>query len=172
MPRSILLTGPCGSGKSTLLTVGQRPIARHLGRTATIDTDVRLGMVDPRWELPPHEWDLELCGWHCWLLARSFLTHGFETVIIGSNGFHTPAEGLNDMIGFLLTVGDVHHVTLDPSLEEIERRVAEGETDMSSEFVAQEIARMRARHRTWTCRVDNTSLSPEATVAEIAARIN
>jgi hypothetical protein len=147
-------------------------MTRHLGRTATIDTDALLRMVDPRWELPQDERDLELCGWHCSLLARSFLTHGFETVIIGSNGFHTPAAGLNDMIGFLLTVGDVYHVTLDPSVEEVQRRVAARASGMTPEFVAGEVAKMRARHRDWTCRIDNTSLTPEAAVAEIAARVN
>lgn len=155
-----------------MLSVGQPTMARHLGRAATIDTDDLLRMVDPTWELPQNEWDLELCGWQCWLLARSFLTSGFETVIIGSNGFHTPAEGLNDMIRLLLTVGDVYHVTLDPSLEEIQRRVAERGSRMTSEFVADEFGRMRARHRSWTCLVDNTSLTPEAVVAEIAARVN
>ena len=129
-------------------------------------------MVDPRWELPEDEWDLKLCGWQCWLLARSFLTRGFETVIIGGNGFHTPAEGLNDMIGFLLTVGDVHHVTLDPSLEEIQWRVAQRGSEMSPESLAEHVAWIRARQRSWTCRVDNTSLTPEATVAQIAACID
>jgi len=129
-----LLTGPFGSGKSASLSVGQRTLTRHLGRTATIDTDILLRMVDPTWELSQDEWDLELCGWQCWLLARSFLNHGFETVIIGSNGFHR--------------------------------------TDISPAFVAEEVARMRARHRDWTCRVDNTALTPAATVAEIAVRVN
>ena len=171
MPRTILLTGPCGSGKSTLLSVGQRTMARYLGRTATIDSDVVQMMVDPKWELPEDEWDLELCGWQCWLLARSFLTHSFQTVIIGSNGFHTPAEGLNDMIGFLLSVGDVHHVTLDPTLEEVQRRVVQRGGRMPPESLSDHVAWMRTRQRGWTCRIDNTSLTPEATVAEIAARV-
>ena len=171
MPRTILVTGPCGSGKSTLLRVGQPTMARYLGRTATIDSDILQMMVDPTWELPEDEWDLELSGWQCWLLARSFLTRGFDTVVIGSNGFHTPAEGLNDMIGFLLSVGDVYHVTLDPSVEEAQRRVAQRGSDMSPESVVEHVVWMRARHRDWTCRVDNTSLTPEATVAEIAVRV-
>lgn len=61
-------------------------MAAHFGRTASIDSDVLLMMVDPMWELPEDEWDLELSGWKCWPLTRSFLTHGFDTVIIGSNG--------------------------------------------------------------------------------------
>ena len=70
MPRTILLTGACGSGQSTLLSVGQRIMAQHFGRSASIDTDALLMMVDPRWELPEDERDLELSGWQCWLLAQ------------------------------------------------------------------------------------------------------
>ena len=88
MPRTILLTGACASGKSTLLSVGQRTMAKHFGRTATIDTDVVQMMVDPTWELPEEEWDLELCGWQCWLLARSFVTRGFQTVIYLKGHMH------------------------------------------------------------------------------------
>jgi hypothetical protein len=29
---------------------------------------------------------------------------------------------------------------------------------------------MRARYRSWTCRIDNTSLSPQAVLAEIVER--
>lgn len=146
-------------------------MAEHFGRTATIDTDVLQMMVDPAWELPEDEWDLELSGWQCWLLAQSFLQRGFETLIIGSNGLHTPAEGLNDMIGFLSTVGEVHHVTLGASIEEIQPRVVERGRDMTAAAVAEHVESMRPRQRAWTCRVDNTSLTAEETIAEIAARV-
>ena len=42
---------------------------------------------------------------------------------------------------------------------------------MSPEFVAGEVGRIRA-HRDWTCRLDNTALTPQATVAEIVVRVN
>lgn len=171
MPRTILVTGPCGSGKSTLLSVGRRTIGEHLGRTATIDTDVLQMMVDPAWELPAEERDLELTGWQCWLLAQSFLQRGFATVIIGSSGFHTPGQGLNDMIGLLLTVGDVHHVTLDASIAETQRRVVERGSDMTAAAVAEHVEWMRRRQRAWSCVLDTTSLTPEETIAEIAARV-
>jgi hypothetical protein len=70
-----------------------------------------------------------------------------------------------------LTVGDVHHVTLDPSVHEIQRRGAECGSIMTPESLAEHVAWMRARQREWTCRVDNTSLTPEEAVAEIAARV-
>src|SRR4051794_39758373 len=124
------------------MTLGHRALAARLGRTACIDSDDILGMVDPKWELSEEEHDFELAGWQTWLLAKSFLTRGFECVIIGGNGLHTPEAGLNDQITFLLSVGDVYHVTLDPSLEEIQRRVVERGSDMTPESVAHHVAWM------------------------------
>ncbi|MEY2430720.1 MAG: hypothetical protein QOC92_445 [Acidimicrobiaceae bacterium] len=105
------------SGKSTVMSLGYRALEAHFGPTATIDADTISMMIDPRWELADEERHLDLCGYQCWLLAQSFLTAGFECVMIGSNGFHTPEEGLNDMVAFLLSVGAVYHVTLDPSID-------------------------------------------------------
>jgi hypothetical protein len=171
MGRTILLTGAMGTGKSTLLALSATTRAAHLGKTAAIDADLVSMMVDPTFELPDEERHLDLSGYQCWLLAQSFLRAGFEPVLIGSNGFHTPEEGLNDMIAFLLTAGDVHHVTLDPSLDEIQRRMARRGSDLDRDSIAAHVAWMRGRQRAWTCRIDNTAMSPEATLAEIAARV-
>ena len=89
MATSILLSGACATGKSTLMTLGYRTLHLHFGRTATIDADTVLMMVDPRWELEHEERQLDLAGWQCWLLADSFFKHGFECVILGGNGWHT-----------------------------------------------------------------------------------
>jgi hypothetical protein len=159
MGKSILLSGACGSGKSTLMTLGYRALEAHLGPTATIDTDTILMMVDPRWELAHEKRRLELAGYQCGLLAESFLTTGFACVIIGGNGLHTPAE-INDLVAFLLRLGEVYHVTLDPSLAETQRRVAARGGDKTPEWLAAHVEWMRARYRPWTCRIDNTLLDP------------
>jgi hypothetical protein len=168
---TILLSGACGSGKSTLMTLGYRAFAAHWGATACIDTDTVLMMVDPRWELAHEERRLDLAGYQCWQLANSFLAGGFQSVVIVGNGLHTPEEGLNDLVSFLLTVSDVHHVTLDPSLEEIQRRVAERGSDHTAEWLEEHVEWMSARYRDWSCRIDTTTLSPQATLAELAKRI-
>jgi hypothetical protein len=152
------------------MSLGYRALEAHFGPTATIDADTISMMVDPTFELADEERHLDLCGYQCWLLAQSFLTAGFQCVIIGSNGFHTPAEGLNDMVAFLLSAGEVFHVTLDPSIEEIQRRVATRGSDFSPDSLAEHVEWMRARYREWTCRIDNTSMSPETTLAAIAER--
>ena len=93
-------------------------------------------------------------------------------MIIGGNGWHTPDQGLNDLIVRLLEVSDVYHVTLDPPLSEIQRRVDERVgNDFSDPLLADHVRWMRDRYRGWTCRVDNTNLSPEATVSQIATRV-
>ena len=171
MPRTILLTGPMGAGKSTLLSLPHRLRAHHLGTTAAIDTDLLSMMIDPTWELPDEERRYDLSGHQCWLLTRSFLTAGFETVLVGGNGWHTPDEGLNDMIGLLVTAGEVFHVTLDPSVEAVQRRVAARGGDVTPEALAEHVAWMRAKQRPWTCRIDNTDLTPEETLAELARRV-
>lgn len=171
MGKTILLSGACGSGKSTLMSLGYRRLAALWGPTATVDTDTILTMVDPMWELVDEERHLDLAGYQCWLLAKSFLTAGFECVIIGGNGLHTPEEGLNDMVTLLLSVGEVYHVTLDPALAEIKRRAAKRGRELSPGSLAEQVERMQASYRQWTCRIDNTSKSPEATLAEIAERI-
>ena len=151
------------------MNLGYRALERHLGPTAVIDTDTVLMMVDPRWELAHEERRLDLAGYQCFLLARSFLDAGFQCVIIGGNGLHTPSE-INDLIALLLALGDVFHVTLDPALTEIQSRVANRGGDKAPEWVADHVHWMRARYRSWTCRIDNTMLSPEATIAQVQER--
>jgi chloramphenicol 3-O-phosphotransferase len=56
-------------------------------------------------------------------------------------------------------------------MEEIQRRVAERGGNIDPGWLAEHVELMRARQRDWTCRVDNTSLTPEETVVEIAARV-
>ena len=170
MARTILLSGACGAGKTTLMTLGYRALERHLGATATIDTDTILMMVDPRWELTHEERRLDLAGYQSWLLVKTFLADGFDTVILGGNGLHTPEE-INELVERLVEVGDVFHVTLDPDLGEIERRVAERGGDKTNDWLAEHVGWMKAKYGDWTCRIDNTSLSPEDTVVELAARI-
>jgi hypothetical protein len=73
-------------------------------------------------------------------------------------------------MGTVLRVGDVYHVTLDPSLAETQRRVEARGGDKTREWVSAHVTWMRARYGPWTCRIDNTLLDPEAAIAEIARR--
>src|SRR5688572_6998909 len=107
--------------------LGYKKFLETWGPTAIIETDAVLMFVDPRWELE-HDFPLprgsrgQLMFEQCGLLAESFFKNGFEVVVIGGNALHTPEE-LDVLLPSLLDLGEVFHVTLDPSLEEIQRRI-------------------------------------------------
>jgi hypothetical protein len=168
--RTILLSGACGAGKSALLRLGARRFEPKFGRTATFDTDSLLMMVDPRWELDHEERRFDLLYEQCFLLAVSFANGGFDTVVIGGNALHTLDE-LHGLVERLAVLGPVFHVTLDPSLDEIVRRVAGRGGDKTPEWLAVHVDWMRAKYEPWTCRIDNTSLSPTETLDEVAHRV-
>jgi hypothetical protein len=107
-------------------------------------------------------------GYQCLLLAESFLTEGFDCVIIGGNGVHN-TWGDQRPVALLLGLGDVCHVT-DPSLLEIRRGVASRRRDRALSGSKTNVSWMRARYREWTCRIDNSAHGPEATFAHIADR--
>lgn len=168
---TLLLSGACGSGKSTLLTLGYRAYSAVWGPTATFDTDALLMMVDPRWELAHEERRLDLMYEQCVVLATSFLANGLAWVAIGGNALHTPAE-IAPLVEGLLDVGEVFHVTLDPSIDEIRHRVAQRGGDKTDEWLGVHAAWMREKYESWTCRVDNSNLTPLETLHEIAARVS
>lgn len=167
---TLLLSGACGAGKSTLLALGHRAYRDVLGRTAIFDTDALLMMVDPRWELPHEERRFDLMYEQCLLLAKSFLDNGFAWVVIGGNALHTPAA-MAPLVEGLLDLGEVFHVTLDPSIDEIKRRVAERGGDKTDEWLGVHVAWMREKYEGWTCRVDNSNLTPLETLQAIAGRV-
>lgn len=170
-PRTILLSGACGAGKSSIALLGYRRLSAAWGPTATLDTDTLYGMVDPHWELPYEERRNDLVPHQVGLLASSFLEAGFATMLVLGNALHTPSE-LDVFLPALLERGDVFHVTLDPSLEEIVRRVAARGGDKTPEWLATHVAWMRDRYEPWTCRIDNSTLTPSQTVDRIAEEID
>lgn len=169
-PRTILLSGACGSGKTSIAQLGHRRLTASWGPTATLDTDTLFTMVDPHWELPYEERRGLLVLRQVGLLASSFLDDGFATMLILGNALHT-GEELDVFLPALLERGDVFHVTLDPSIEEIVRRVAARGGDKTPEWLATHVEWMRERYEPWTCRIDNSSLSPSETVDLLTSQI-
>ena len=171
VPRTILLSGACGSGKTSIARLGYRRLAAAWGPTATLDTDTLYTMVDPHWDLPYEERRNGLVPEQVGLLAGSFLDAGFSTMLVVGNALHGP-EDLDLFLPALLSRGAVYHVTIDPSLDEIVRRVAARGADKTPEWLATHVAWMRERYGPWTCRIDNTSLSPAETVDRITEEIH
>ena len=171
MARSILVSGACGAGKSTLLRLGYRALFARFGRTAALDTDWFFTFVDPHWELPYEERDGALMFRQCGLLSNSFLEAAFDTVLIAGNALHTRGGMFDELVETLRSRGDVFHFTLDPSLEEIMRRVAERGGDKTPEWLTTHVRWMRDRYEDWTCLIDSTAMTPEQTVDTIAAEL-
>lgn len=127
-------------------------------------------MVDPHWELPYEERRNELVPRQVGLLAGSFLDAACSTMLVLGNALHSPPS-LDVFLPLLLARGEVFHVTPDPSLDEIVRRVAARGGDKTPEWLAIHVAWMRDQYEPWTCRIDNPSLTPEQTVERIAQEI-
>ena len=168
--KTILLSGACGSGKTTILRLGYRELFPHFGRTATLDTDWFFMLVDPHWELPYEERDGALMFRQCAILAGSFFDAGFETVLIGGNALHTRDGEFDDLIDALRSWGDVFHFTLDPTLDEIIRRVQARGGDKTDEWLTTHVAWMREKYASWTSVIDNSAVSPRETASLIAHR--
>jgi hypothetical protein len=171
MARTVLLSGACGAGKTSLLRLGYRRLSPYFGRVATLDTDWFFMLVDPNWELAHDERDGDLMHRQCGMLARSFFDAGFETVLIGGNALHTRDGSFDALIESLRARGNVYHFTLDPSLDEIIRRVEARGGDKTREWLGEHVAWMRDRDAPWTSRIDNSAMSPTETAAVIAERI-
>lgn len=169
-PRTILLSGACGAGKTSIAKLGYPRLSALWGPTAALDTDTLFMMVDPHWELPYEERRARLVLRQVGLLAGSFLDAGFETMLVLGNALHSP-DGLDLFLPALLERGDVFHITLDPSLDEIVRRVAARGDDRTFEWLDTHVDWMRAGYERWTCRIDNTALTPDETAERIATEI-
>lgn len=167
---TLLISGACGAGKSALLTLGYRAYSAVWGPTATFDTDTLLMMVDPRWELTHDERRLPLLYEQCAVLAESFLMGGLSWVVIGGNALHTPSE-MEPLVARVLSLGALFHVTLDPSLSEIKRRVARRGGDKTDEWLETHVRWMREKYEPWSCRIDNSELTPLETLHSIAERV-
>lgn len=167
MPRTILLSGACGSGKTAVAELGYRRLKAELGPTAVIDTDRLFMMVDPLWELPYDPARLELVFRQVGALVSSFFDFGLPTVLVVGNALHTPSE-LDLLLPDLQAAGEVFHVTLDPSPDEIIRRIRLRGDDKTDEWLTSHVRWMRERYGPWTARIDNTALSPEETLASLS----
>ncbi|HZU74590.1 MAG TPA: hypothetical protein VE990_17670 [Acidimicrobiales bacterium] len=171
MARTILLSGACGSGKTAVADLGHKRLRAALGPTAVIGTDRLFMMLDPLWELPYEPDRLELVYRQVALLVASFFGFGVPTVMVVGNALHTPSE-LDLLLVDLLEAGEVFHVTLDPSLAEIIRRVRLRGDDKTEEWLASHVEWMRAKYGSWTARIDNSALSPGQTLDALAEVID
>jgi deoxyadenosine/deoxycytidine kinase len=90
--------------------------------------------------------------------------------VIGGNSVYQK-ERLNEILGTLLEVSEIHHVTLDADPEVIKQRILarnEALDDIKTpEWVDSHVRYMRDHYEAWTARIDNSALSPDETVKAI-----
>ena len=158
MPNTILLTGPPAAGKNS--------VAYHLAfmreKCAVIDTD------DIRWMLRQphiHPWEdgahvvLEFAIKQATMLAHSFLSEGYDTVILDVINPTT--------LALYQSLLPLKTVALTPSLTELEARLkGRGDTELSDRQ-----RELHERYQTlnlFDLKIDNSEIPPE----ELAQRIN
>jgi hypothetical protein len=174
--KTVLLSGACGAGKTTAMRLIRRHFLPTLGETAVIDVDQVYTMVDPDYSIPFPEAESywSLARRQCALLAHAYLSGGFGLVVIGGNSLYQK-DRLNEILGALLAVSAVYHLTLDPDPEVIQRRIQARRSPLDAqktpEWIDQHVRYMRAYYEPWTARIDNSALSPEETVQAIQRTI-
>ncbi|WP_405059454.1 hypothetical protein OG474_42940 [Kribbella sp. NBC_01505] len=166
MPRTVFLSGPAGSGKTTILRLSHDLKLTTWGRTAAIDTDQLFLMVDPHWDLPYDDARTALVLRQSARLTESFIGAGYDNVLIAGNAIHDAID-LNPVIPDLLKLGQVFHISLDPSEEAVLHRTAD-DPDRSPAHLINDLHLLRAKRSPWSAPVDNSTLSPLETLQQIA----
>lgn len=158
----LILTGPPATGKNTIAAV----YARRHERCAVIDVDLVRWMV-----LQPHKapWEGEegrkqqhLGVENACLLARNFLTHDFDVVILDVVSDETVR-----LYRRALPVTPLQVVLLLPSYEEIQRRNEQRPQRLTADEILT-LYRGQESLKDYDHRVNNTALSPEQVAEHLA----
>lgn len=116
-----------------------------------------------------------MSGWLLRTTAQGFLRAGFDWVAIGSNGLWDETQVREFVEPFVADGLCVHHITLDPGLDELVRRTATRQAGRNlasdarntPESIELQLARCRENYGPWTHVIDNSALTPAETVVAI-----
>ncbi len=164
--RVVLLSGPAGAGKTTVCRLGHRALlAAWDAPAAAIDTDDLYRIVDARWELPYDDDRNAMVLRQAARLATDLFDHGRPVVMICGNSLFDPPD-IAVLQGALSPMTVVHHVTLAPDPEVLLARNV-GRPDRDPAGLLEEAALFRGRLPAGSVVLDNSALTPEATLARI-----
>lgn len=176
MKRVVVISGAIGVGKSETLRSMREALIDVVEEIAVLESDQFYMMIDPHWTCPPDRVDhyYAVSGWLLRETALGFLRSGFDWVAIASNGHWKQRSTREFVRPFLLENVSVHHITLDPGEEILRQRVAQRSKTAGLAIDEQRAAeavdmlfQVRQALGTWTYVVDNSHLTPEATVRAI-----
>jgi hypothetical protein len=181
MKTVVVISGAIGVGKSETLRSMRETLIDVVGEIAVLESDQFYMMIDPHWTCPPDRVDryYAVSGWLLRETALGFLRSGFAWVAIASNGHWKQQSAREFVRPFLLENACVHHITLDPGEEVLRLRIAQrskaaglaGDEQQAAEAVDM-LLQVRQAIGSWTHVVDNSELTPEATVRTIHDAIN
>jgi hypothetical protein len=102
------------------------------------------------------------------MLANSFFTYGFSTVLVVGNSLHE-RNAIRPFLGLGPSV-EVSHVTLDPSLDTLVDRMAiRGDPDKTPEWLQAHVDYMRPHYTGWTFTIDNSDMTPQQTLDAVVS---
>jgi hypothetical protein len=175
MKRVVMISGAIGVGKSETLRSMRETLIDVVGEIAVLESDQFYMMIDPHWTCPPDRLEryYEVAGQLLRETALGFLRCGFDWVAIATNGHWRQPSAREFVRPFPLENACVHHITLDPGEEILRQRIAQrskaaGQAVEEQQSVAVDmLGKVRQELGTWTHVVDNSKLTPEATVRAI-----
>jgi energy-coupling factor transporter ATP-binding protein EcfA2 len=169
--RCVLLSGPSGSGKTTVCRLGHHAMLATWGQpAAALDVDQLYFNVDARWELPYDNRRNAMVLTQAAHLVISLFAHGWRTVMICGNSLFEPADTA-PILATLCPSAQIYHVTLAPDPAAVLRRCATMPGRDPSRLAAGVDLQARKVHP-GSARLDNTNLTPEQTLAEIARLVD
>jgi hypothetical protein len=104
-------------------------------------------------------------------LAISLFEHGWHTVIICGNSLFEPADTAL-VLARLCRVAEVYHVTLAPALEAVLARCGPDLPGRGPARLAEDADIHARRRHPGSALLDNSDLTPEQTLAELARLVS
>ncbi|MFC7482809.1 hypothetical protein ACFQX7_26365 [Luedemannella flava] len=137
---------------------------------AAIDVDQLYLNVDARWELPYDDARNAMVLDQSARLARSLFDNGWQTVMIFGNSLFDPADSAR-IVSELHPPAEIYHVTLTPDIETVLERCA-GTARRREAVLRHDFDVHAARPHPASARLDNTDLTPEATLRALVRLVD
>jgi hypothetical protein len=138
---------------------------------AAIDTDQLYFNVDARFELVYDDDRNAMVLSQAADLAISLFEHDWRTVIIFGNSLYDPYDTA-PVLARLCPVAEVYHVTLIPTLQAVLARCGPDLPGRGPARLAQDAETHARKRHPGTAFLDNSTLTPEQTLAELARLVS